>query len=126
MKKIHKYINTLINKSNFLLLQSISNLQTLIKTLIDTLGQTYFSQISEKSESWSINTKCYWSLLKAFLNAMLNRIVKYYFVEQCSVIRNNITIPESILCQIDTSLAKIVFTTDNIANIIKNLDLNKC
>ena len=42
------------------------------------------------------------------------------------MIRNNITIPESILCQIDTSLAKIVFTTDNIANIIKNLDLNKC
>ena len=101
-------------------------MQTLIKTLIDTLGQTYFSQISEKLESWSINTKCYWSLLKAFLNAMLNRIVKYnYFVEQCSVIRNN-TVPESILCQIDTSLAKIVFATDDIANIIKNLDLNKC
>ena len=41
------------------------------------------------------------------------------------MIRNN-TVPESILCQIDTSLAKIVFATDDIANIIKNLDLNKC
>ena len=64
-KEHKRYIN---NKSSFLLLQSISNLQTQIKTLIATSEQKYFSQISEKLESLSLNTKCYWSLLKTFLN----------------------------------------------------------
>ena len=41
------------------------------------------------------------------------------------MINNNNTVPERILYQTDASLAKIVFTTDDIANIIKNLDLNK-
>ena len=49
-----KHIN---NKSTFLLLQNINNLQAQIKTLIDTSKQNYFSRISEKLESMSINTK---------------------------------------------------------------------
>ena len=60
-----KYIN---NKSNFLFLQNINNLQAQIKTLIDISKPNYFFQISAKKESTSINTKCYWFLLKAFLN----------------------------------------------------------
>ena len=50
-----KYIN---NKSNFLLLQKINNLQAQIKTRID-ISKRYFSRIPEKLESTSINTKCY-------------------------------------------------------------------
>ena len=46
-------------------------------------------------------------------------------MQQCLVINNSSTVPERILYQTDASLAKIVFTTDNIANIIKNLDSNK-
>ena len=49
-----KYIH---NKSNFLLLQNINNLQAQIKTLIEISKQNYFSRISEKLESTSINTK---------------------------------------------------------------------
>ena len=64
-KQHEKYIN---NKSNFLLLQNINNLQAQIKTLIDILKQKYFSQTSQKLEIKSINTKCYWSLLQKFLN----------------------------------------------------------
>ena len=40
------------------------------------------------------------------------------------MINNNSTVPERILYRTDTPLAKIVFTTDDIANIIKNLGLN--
>ena len=68
-KEHKKYIN---NKSNFLLLQSINDLQTQIKILIDLSKQK-----------------------------------------------------GRILYRTNASLAKIVFTTDNIANIIKNLDSNK-
>ena len=53
------------------------------------------------------------------------KIFNNYFAQQCSVINNNSTDPERILYQTDASLAKIVFTTDNIANITKNLDSNK-
>ena len=38
---------------------------------------------------------------------------------------NNSTVPERILYRTDAPLAKIVFTTYDIANIIKNLDSNK-
>ena len=141
-KEHKKYIN---NKSNFLLLQNINNLQAHIKTLIDVSKQKYFSRISQKLESTSINTKCYWSLLKTFLNNKKipcipplyhddkfvcdfkekSKIFNNYFAQQCSVINKNSTVPERILYRIDVSLAKIVFTTDDIANIIKNLDSNK-
>ena len=68
-KKEHKKYNT--DKSNFLLLQNIDNLQAQIKTLIDISKQNYFSQITEKLESMNINTKCCWSLLKTFLKGIL-------------------------------------------------------
>ena len=96
-------------------------------------------------KSASINTKCYWSLLKTFLNNKKipcipplyhddkfvcdfkekSKIFNNYFAQQCSVINNNSTVPERILYRTDASLAKVVFTTDDIANIIKNLDSNK-
>ena len=65
MKK-NKEHKKYINNSNFLLVQNINNLQPQIRTLTDISTQNYFTQISEKLESTSINTKCYWSLLKAF------------------------------------------------------------
>ena len=96
-------------------------------------------------ESTSINTKCYWSLLKTFLNNKKipcipplyhddkfvcdfeekSKIFNNYFAQQCSVINNNSTVPEKILYRTDASLAKIVFTADDIANIINILDSNK-
>ena len=51
--------------------------------------------------------------------AILKSKVKYLIIILHS------TVPERILYQTDASLAKIVFTTDDIANIIKNLDSNK-
>ena len=101
-KEHKKYIN---NKSNFLLLQNINNLQAQIRTLIDISKEKYFSRISQKLESTSINTKCYWSLLKTFLNNKKipcipplyhddkfvcdfkekSKIFNNYFAEQCSV-----------------------------------------
>ena len=116
------------NKSNFLLLQNINNLQAQIKTLIDISKLKYFYQILQKLESTSINTECSWSLLKTFLNSKKipcipplyhddkfvcdfkekNKIFNNYFAQQCSVVNNNSTVPERILYRTDASLA--VFT----------------
>ena len=41
------------------------------------------------------------------------------------MINNNSIVPERILYRTDTSLGKIVFTTEDVANIIKNLDSSK-
>ena len=68
MKKISNMKNTLIINQTFLLLQNINNLQAQIRTLIDISKEKYFSRISQKLESTSKNTKCYWPLLKLFLN----------------------------------------------------------
>ena len=120
-------------------------MQAQTKTLIDILKQKYFSEISQKFDSASINPTCYWSLLKTFLNNKKppripplyhddkfacdfkekSKIFKNYFAQQCLVINSSSTAPERILYRTDASLAKIVFTTDDIANIIKNLDSKK-
>ena len=119
----------------------MNNLQAQLNTLTDISKQNYFSQISEKLESASINTKCYWFLLKTFLNnkkisciPLLYhddkfvydfkekcKIFNNYFAQQCSVINNNGTVSERNLCRTDASLAKIGFTSDDIANIQTNL-----
>ena len=41
------------------------------------------------------------------------------------MINNNSTVPERILYRTAAFLSKIVFATDDVANIIKNLDSNK-
>ena len=95
-------------------------------------------------ESKSIKPKCYWSLLKTFLNnkkipcipplhhddkfvcdfKKKSKILNNYFAQQCSLI-NNSTVSERILYLTDASLAKIVFTTDDIANKYRFIDSSK-
>ena len=62
-KEQKKYI---VNKSNFLLLQNINNLQAQVRTFFDTAKQNYLSRISEKLKRTSTITN--WSLLKTFFN----------------------------------------------------------
>ena len=54
-----------------------------------------------------------------------SQIFHNYFAQQCLMINNNSNVTERILYPTDSSLGNIVFTTDNLANIIKNLDSNK-
>ena len=139
-EKSKKHNKSISNKSNFLYLQNINDWQAQTKTLIDISKHNYFSRISEKLKRTSINTKCYWSWLKTFLNnnkiacipplyhadkfvfdfKKKSKVFKNYSAQNCLVINNNSTVPERIFYQIDASLAKIVFTTGDTANIIKS------
>ena len=138
-EKSKKHKKSIRNKSKFLHLQNINDLQAQTKSLIDISKHNYFSRIPEKLKSTSINTKCYWSLLKTFFNnnkipcilplyhadkfvfdfKKKSKIFNNYSAQNCSVINNNSTVPERILYGTDASLAKIAFTTGDIANIIK-------
>ena len=62
-KEQKKYI---VNKSNFVLLQNINNLQAQVRTFFDTAKQNYLSRISEKLKRTSTITN--WSLPKTFFN----------------------------------------------------------
>ena len=62
-KEQKKYI---VNKSNFVLLQNINNLQAQVRTFLDTAKQNYLSRISEKLKRTSTITN--WSLPKTFFN----------------------------------------------------------
>ena len=90
-------------------------------------------------ESTSKITKCCWSLLKTFLSNKripcippLYHNDKYvldfkeksktfnsYFAQQYLIVNDNSIVSERILYQIDASLAKIVLTTDDIANTVR-------
>ena len=62
-KEQKKYI---VNKSNFVLLQNINNLQAQVRTFLDTAKQNYLSRISEKLKRTTTITN--WSLPKTFFN----------------------------------------------------------
>ena len=62
-KEQKKYI---VNKSNFVLLQNINNLQAQVRIFLDTAKQNYLSRISEKLKRTSTITN--WSLPKTFFN----------------------------------------------------------
>ena len=141
-KENKKYIH---NKSSILLLQNTNNLQTQIKTLINISKQNYFSRMAKKLDNTSINTKFFWPLLKIFPNNKKilcisplhyddkfacdfkekSKIFNAYFAQQWLMINSNSTVPEKILYRSKTFLAKVVFSTDDVANIVKNIDSNK-
>ena len=89
--------------------------------------------------------KTYWSLLKTFLNNKkipcippLLQDNKYvtdfkkkaelfnlFFSKHCSKIDNSSELPLNLLKKTDKSISAITFSCDDIATLIKNLDLNK-
>ena len=89
--------------------------------------------------------KTYWSILKTLLNNKkipcippLLQDNKYvtdfkkkaelfnlFFAKQCSIIDNSSELSSNILKKTDKSISAIAFTCDDIATLIKNLDLNK-
>ena len=105
----------------------------------------YFSRISEKLNNPKTSIKCYWSLIKILLNGKkvpcvpliynINRYVtdfeekcqlfNFYFLEQCTLLKNISTLPNICSKHTNNILDTIVFSKEDIYKIIKNLDPNK-
>ena len=107
--------------------------------------QKYYSRIASKLTMTRKSPKTSWSLLKLFLNNKKipiilplfheNKFVTHFkektelfnafFAKQCSLIDTNSSLPKNLIYLTEKRLRKIMFSEDDIAKIIQNLDPNK-
>ena len=93
----------------------------------------------------TISPKAYWSILKTFLNNKKIRCIppiyhnknyitdfkekakvfNDFFAKQCALVENSSKLPTNSFKRANNLLSTISFTKDDIAKIIKNLNLNK-
>ena len=119
-------------------------LQNELNSIIESNKQKYYSRLSKKLVDPMTNTKSYWSTLKMFLN---NKKIPYipplrhqnkyvtdfkekteifnFFAEQYSLINNSTKLPSTFLKRTDEFISSISFSSNDIAKIVRNLDLNK-
>ena len=123
----------------------LQSLQQHLSKSIENAKNKYFFRISEKLNKPNTSIKCYWSLIKTLLNVKKvpcippiydnNRYVtdfkekcqlfNSYFSEQCTLLKNISTLPNTYLKHTNNILDTIVFSKEDIYKIIKNLDPNK-
>ena len=109
------------------------------------MQKEYFFRIFEKSNNPNTSIKCYWSWIKTLLNGKKVRCVppiydsnRYvtdfkekcqlfisYFSEQCTLLKNIITLPNTCSKHTNNILNTIVFSKEDIYKIIKSLNPNK-
>ena len=134
-----------LSKNNLFLQRQFKNSQDKLMLEIEKSKENYFKNISNKLSKSSSNSKHYWSLLKTFLIGKKipcippifhidKHIVDFqkkcdlfnsFFAQQCSLIDTNSTLPMDCEKVTNASLHDITFTSDDILNIVRNLDPNK-
>ena len=105
----------------------------------------YYFKLANKLSSKKLNQKCYWSILKSFLNGKKipcitpnthndnlitdvkekSKLLDTFFGQQFSLIENSSTLPTCIFPKTDKSLSTIYFSEEDILKIIRSLDPNK-
>ena len=96
--------------------------------------EKYYFKLSRKLAVNKINPKCYWSMLKRFLNKIpcipplinnnqfdfkeKNKLFNSFFAKQCTHIETGSNLPTQILRRTNESLNTINFTEDDILRIV--------
>ena len=131
--------------NSFLDKQLLHSLQQHLSKSIENAKNKYFFRISEKLNNPNTSTKCYWSLIKTLLNGKKvpcvppiydnNRYVtdfkekcqlfNSYFSEQCTLLKNISTLPNTCSKHTNNILETIIFSKEDIYKIIKSLGPNK-
>ena len=103
--------------------------------------QQYYFKLSRKLAVKKISPKCYWSILKSFLNNKRipcipplihnnqfvvdfiekSELFDSFFVKQCTHIETGTNLPAQILRRTNESLNTINFTQDDILSVIRKL-----
>ena len=114
-------------------------------SVIESNEQKLHSRLSKKVVDPMTSTKSYWSTLKMFLNNKkipcippLRHQNKYvtdfkekaeifnsFFAEQCSLMNNSSKLPSTFLKRTDKFISSILFSSNDIDRIIRDLDPNK-
>ena len=119
-------------------------MQNTLWTSTEISNQKHYFKLFGKLAVSKINSKCYWSISKNFLNNKTpcipplihnNRFVvdfeekselfNSFFVKQCTRIETGSNLPTQILRRTNESLNTINFTEDDILNVIRKLDPSK-
>ena len=132
-------------KSNSHLLSKLNFLQDQLYLLINKSKLNYYTRIASKLTNVQRNYKTYWSLLNRFLNNEKIYLIpslflenKYvtdfkekaklfnaFFAKQCSLIQNSRELPSHLHYLTDNRLSSVIFSEDDMAKIIQNLDPSK-
>ena len=132
------------NKTNqdFLILDSVSRH---LNDQIELAKQNYYDNLSNKSINPSTSQKKYWTLLKTLINGKKVPVIppllvndsyisnfkekanefNIFFANQCSSVDTGSKIPNELELITNENLFDIYFTSDDILNIINNLNVNK-
>ena len=125
--------------------EKLTLLQKKLHLATEESKDTYYSNLSTKLAKQKSNPKTYWSVLKRFLNNknMLcipslfheNKLVTHvrekaeifnsYFARQCSLINSDSSLSCEVIKKASNSLYSVRFSTEDILQIINNLDSNK-
>ena len=144
-QKIKIYFRIKKSNNSVLSKQLLQSLQQHLSKSIENAKNKYFFRISEKLNNPNTSIKCYWSLIKTLLNGKKvpcippvydnNRYVtdfkekcqlfNSYFSEQCTLLKNISTLPNTCSKHTNNILDTIVFSKEDIYKIIKNLNPNK-
>ena len=120
-------------------------MQDSLRNNIEISKERYLSKLATKLTNDSINPKCYWSILKTFLNKKKvpcipplihnnqfitdfkekSELFNSFFAKQCSLIETQSTLPTQIFLKTNKSLNNINFSESDISNVIRKLDPNK-
>ena len=130
--------------NSFLSKQLLQSLQQHLSKSIENAKNKYFFRISEKLNKPNTSIQCYWSLIKTLLNGkkvpcippiydnnryvtdyVTSQLFNSYFSEQCILLKNISTLPNTCSKHTNNILDTIAFSKEDIYKIIKNLEPNK-
>ena len=112
---------------------------------IEKEKHNYYDKLSNKLNDPSANQKKYWTVLKTLMNDKKTPLIppiliddtfvsdfqekaelfNNYFADQCCPIENRSQIPDTVEVITDTFLHNVEFTSNDVLNIIKSLNINK-
>ena len=145
IKNKNEYFKNDFNLNNSASVRHLEQMQESLRRNIDTSKQKYYSKLSSKLTNKNTNSKCYWSILKSFLNNKKipcippliynnqfitdfkeeSELFNSFFAKQCSLIETGSKLPIQMLGRTNKSLNNVTFNEGNILSIISNLDPNK-
>ena len=142
LRTYNAYRKNIVNNQ---LRKKLSCLQQRLRDLIDDSKRKYFLRLTQKLNTIQKSSKAYWALLKIFLNNRKIPVIpptfhnnkfatdfkekaelfNFFFAKQCSLIKNDSTLPPLLHFLTDKHLSTVKFVNIDILKIIQNLNPSK-